>query len=71
MREEQIEQSKAGAVTMEEYIRKNPNSTLAKKFGGSFVVSPDAAKIPADEKNVSSDENKIPSDRTKFSTDGT
>ena len=48
--EEQIEQSKAGAVTMEEYIRKNPNSTLANKFGGSFIVSRDATKIPADEK---------------------
>lgn len=31
--EAQIEQSKAGAVTMEEYIAKNPNSTLAKRFG--------------------------------------
>ena len=34
-REQEREESKAGAVTMEEYIRKNPNSTLAKKFGGS------------------------------------
>ncbi len=31
--EAQIEQSKAGAVTMEEYIAKNPNSMLAKRFG--------------------------------------
>ena len=62
--EAQIEQSKAGAVTMEEYIRKNPNSTLAKKFGGSFVVSRDATKIPADGKKILSDENN-------FSPDGT
>ena len=40
-REREQEQSKAGAVTMEEYIRKNPNSTLAKTFGG---VGPRASK---------------------------
>ena len=57
--EEQIEQSKAGAVTMEEYIRKNPNSTLAKKFGRSLrTESREATKIPADEKNFSSDGTK-------------
>ena len=35
--EAEIEQSKAGAVTMEEYIAKNPNSTLAKKFGSAKI----------------------------------
>lgn len=32
-REQDQEASKAGAVTMEEYIAKNPDSVLAKKFG--------------------------------------
>ena len=33
-REQEQEAAKAGAVTMEEYIAKNPDSVLAKKFGG-------------------------------------
>ena len=33
-REQEHEAAKAGAVTMEEYIAKNPDSVLAKKFGG-------------------------------------
>ena len=32
-REQEHEAAKAGAVTMEEYIAKNPDSVLAKKFG--------------------------------------